>query len=195
MNQGRHALFGLFKKAPAPPPEPPKRFPPVPDWQPSVKLPLDRIAERIRFYTNGSRDFALFSNGTAAILPSGLTDNEAEQHALKALHGVFHAHPDFNPMNMKDGNVLVQYNHGVVSVVLADVVELNWSEIDAQHQRALATDEVLITPLGQNTFDALGKKALFGRCFMFMDAEVPQVVRIERYARRPFMPAETLQLR
>ena len=174
-------MFGLFKKAPPPPPEPPKRFPPVPDWQPSVKLPLDRIAERIRFYTNGSRDFALFSNGTATILSSGLTDDEAEQHALKALHGVFHAHPDFNPMNMKDGNVLVQYNHDVASVVLADVVEQNWAEIDAQHQCALATYEVLITPLGQNTFDDFGKIALFGRCFMFMDAQAPQVVRIERH--------------
>lgn len=174
-------MFGLFKKAPPPPPEPPKRFPPVPDWQPSVLQPLDRIAERIRFYTNGSRDFALFSNGTVAILPPGLNDKDAETHALKALHGVFHAHPDFNPMNMKDGNVLVQYNNDVASVVLADVVEQNWSEIDKQHQRALATHEVLITPLGHNIFDDFGKKALFGRCFMFMDAQTPKIARIERH--------------
>jgi hypothetical protein len=146
-----------------------------------VQLPLDRIAERIRFYTNGSRDFALFTNGTVAILPSGLNDEAAEQHALKSLHGVFHAHPDFNPMNMKDGNVLGQYNNDVASVVLADVVEQNWSEIDKQHQRALAAHEVLITPMGQNTFDDFGKKALFGRCFMFMDAQASQVVCIERH--------------
>ncbi len=80
----------------------------------------------------------------------------------------------------KDGNVLVQYNHDVASVVLADVVEQNWSEIDSQYQRALATYNVRITPLGQNTFDHFGKKALFGGCFMFMDAQAPQVVRIER---------------
>jgi len=34
-------MFGLFEKK-----EPPKRFPPVPDWQPSICQPLDRIAER-----------------------------------------------------------------------------------------------------------------------------------------------------
>lgn len=115
-------MFRLFKKS-LPPTEPRRRFPPVPDWQPAVQVPLDRIAERIRFYTNGSRDFAVFSNGTVAVLPPGLSDTDAEQHALEALHGVFHAHPDFNPMNMKDGNVLVQYNHDVASIVLADVVD------------------------------------------------------------------------
>ena len=84
-------------------------------------------------------------------------------------------------MNMKDGNILVQYNHDVASLVLADVVEQNWDEINREHQRALATDEVLITPLGHNTFDDFGKKALFGRCYMFMDAQVPKVVLIERH--------------
>lgn len=83
---------------------------------------------------------------------------------------------------MKDGNILVQYNHDVVSLVLSDIVEVNWTEIDKQHQRAIATGEVLITPLGQNTFDAFGKKALFGRCYMFMDAQAPKVVHIERHA-------------
>jgi hypothetical protein len=124
-------LFGLFKKSPPPPPEPPKRFPPVPDWQPSAQPQIERIVERIRFYTNGARDFAVFSNGTVAILPSGLTDEDAERHALKALHGVFHAHPDFNPMNMKDGNILLQYNNDVATVVLADVVAANWDEIES----------------------------------------------------------------
>ncbi|WP_462391270.1 hypothetical protein, partial [Acidovorax sp. Q11] len=151
---------------------------------------INRIAERIRFYTNGSRDFALFSNGTVAILPPGLNDKDAEKHALKALHGVFHAHPDFNPMNMKDGNVLVQYNHDVASVLLADVAEQNWSEIDKQHQRALATHEVLITPLGHNIFDDFGKKALFGRCFMFMDAQAPKIARIERHDGSQETPAK-----
>jgi len=116
------------------------------------------------------------------MLPDDLSDSDAEQYALQALHKVFHAHPDMNPLNMKDGNVLVRYNHDVASLVLADVVEQNWSEINAQHQRALATYEVLITPLGQNTFDDFGKKALFGRCYMFMDAQSPSVVRIARRA-------------
>ncbi|AGH86296.1 hypothetical protein F504_3784 (plasmid) [Ralstonia pseudosolanacearum FQY_4] len=37
-----------------------------------------------------------------------------------------------------------------------------------------------MTPQGSNIFDAFGKKALFGRCFMFMDAQAPVVVRIVR---------------
>jgi hypothetical protein len=39
-----------------------------------------------------------------------------------------------------------------------------------------------MTPLGSNVFDEFGKKALFGRCFMFMDAQEPRVVRIARKA-------------
>jgi hypothetical protein len=137
--------------------------------------------ERIRFYSNGSRDFAIFAHGTVVILPDGLADAEAEEHAKQALHSILYAHPDMNPLNMKDGNILVQYNHGAANVVLSDVADANWQEIDTQYQRALATDEVLITPLGQNKFDDFGKKALFGRCFMFMDAQAPKIVRIERH--------------
>ncbi|OYT86334.1 MAG: hypothetical protein CFE46_15935 [Burkholderiales bacterium PBB6] len=83
-------------------------------------------------------------------------------------------------MNMKDGNILVQYKYDVTTVLFADVVERNWAEIDANHQRAIATSEVLMTPLGPNRFDDFGKKALFGRCYMFMDAQTPKVVRVER---------------
>jgi hypothetical protein len=100
--------------------------------------------------------------------------------AKEALQKVFHAHPDMHPLNMKDGNILVRYNHDVANVVLNSVVAENWQEIKEQHQRALATDEVLITPLGHNKFDEFGMKALFGRCFMFMDAQVPQVIRVDR---------------
>ena len=172
-------MFGLFKKKP-PPERPPERFPPVPDWKPAIVQPLDLIVERVRHYTNGSRDFALFTNGTVAVLPPGLDENRAKIHAKGALQRVFHAHPDMNPMNMKDGNVLVQYNHDVATVVLSEVTEANWQAIEDNHQRAIATYEVLITPLGHNVFDQLGKKALFGRCFMFMDAQSPEVVRVER---------------
>jgi len=59
----------------------------------------------------------------------------------------------------------------------------HWDVIDQNHQGALATDEVLITPLGPNRFDDFGKKALFGRCFMFMDALDPKVVQVHRKAR------------
>ena len=81
---------------------------------------------------------------------------------------------------MKDGNILVRYNHPAVNVVLEDVATEHWAEIERNHQSALAASEVLITPLGPNVFDEFGKKALFGRCFMFMDARRPVVSRIAR---------------
>lgn len=95
-------------------------------------------------------------------------------------------------MNMKDGNILIQYNHDVASLVLSEVTQAHWAVIEANHQRALATYEVLLTPLGQNVFDDFGKKALFGRCFMFMDAQLPNVVRIVRRnaANQPIKPAD-----
>lgn len=36
----------------------------------------------------------------------------------------------------------------------------------------------LLHPQGNNVFDDFGKKALFGRCFMFMDAQQPEIIRI-----------------
>jgi hypothetical protein len=171
-------LFGLFKKNQ--PSEPPKRFPPVPDWRPSIIQPIEQIADRIRHYTNGTKDFAIFSYGTVAILPNGLDDVKGDAYAKDALHKVFHAHPDMEPLNMKDGNILVRYSHDVVNVVLSGIIDQNWSEIEQKHMQALATDEVLITSLGSNKFDDFGKKSLFGRCFMFLDAQAPQVIKIER---------------
>jgi hypothetical protein len=172
-------LFGFFKKQ-QPPSEPPKQFPPVPEWRPEIEQPIARIVERFQFYTNGKRDFAVFKHGTVSILPDGLSKSDAEKHAMQSLRSVFFAHPDMNPMNMKDGNILVQYSHDVASLVLSDVAERNWAVINANHQKAIATAEVMITPLGNNVFDDFGKKALFGRCYMFMDAQSPAVVRIER---------------
>lgn len=174
-------MFGLFKKK-EPSEKSPERFPPVPDWRPSVVQPLDRIAERIRYYTDGAKDFAMFENGTCVVLDDGLSDELAEQYAKDVIRRIFHAHPDMNPLNMDDGNILVRYNYSAVNVVLSDIAQEHWGEIDRRHQEALATHEVLITQLGQNRFDDFGKKALFGRCFMFMDAQDPKIVRIERKA-------------
>lgn len=173
-------MFGFLKKKAAPI-EPKATFPPTPDWKPSIAQPVSVLVERLRHYTNGTRDFAVFTHGTLAILPSGLETIEAEMYAKEALRQVFHAHPDMQPLLMDDGNVLVRYNHDVANIVLDSVVVQNWNEITSQHQRALARDEVLITPLGENTFDDFGMKALFGRCFMFMDAQAPEVLRIERH--------------
>jgi len=172
-------MFGLFKKKP---PQPPRQFPPVPKWRPTIRQPLDRVIERVAHYTNRQKDFAVFEYGTCVLVQSGLPEEEAAAQAKDILSKIFNHHPDMNPVRMKDGNITVQYNHPALNVVLEDIVQLNWAEIDRNHQDALATSEVLTTPLGPNKFDDFGKKALFGRCFMFMDAQNPKVVRVERAA-------------
>lgn len=156
------------------------QHPPVPDWRPTIRQPLERIIERLLYYTDGKRDFAVFENGTCVIVPEGLSDEDAKAAATDVLSEIFHYHPDMNPVDMDDGNILVQYNHPAFNVVLSDVVGTHWAEVDRNHQQALATSEVLITPLGPNVFDDFGKKALFGRCFMFMDAQHPTVVQVVR---------------
>ncbi|WP_099407795.1 hypothetical protein [Chitinimonas sp. BJB300] len=85
-----------------------------------------------------------------------------------------------NPLSMKDGNILIHYNHNIATVVFNDLAMASWAEIEACHRVAIVTHEVLITPHGHNRFDEHGKKALFGRCYMFMDAQDPKIVRIER---------------
>ena len=142
---------------------------------------MERVVDQMQYYTNGKKDFAVFENGSIAILPDGLSDSDAVSHAKTALHQVFYAHPDMHPLHMDDGNILIRYNHDMVSIVLEDHAKTHWKVIDANHQNALATDEVLVTPLGPNKFDDFGKKALFGRCFLFMDAQEPKVIQIVRH--------------
>lgn len=141
---------------------------------------MERIVDRVLYYTDKTKDFVVFEHGTCVLIPDGLSDQQAEATAKSVLHEIFHYHPDMNPQSMDDGNILVAYNHPAINIVLADVTTEHWSDIDKNHQRALATDEVLMTPLGPNTFDDFGKKALFGRCFMFMDAQNPKVTTIVR---------------
>lgn len=172
-------MFGFFKKKEIPQ-DPPKSLPPVPDWQPTITQPIEQIIERLQCYTNNQNDLAVFSNCTCVLLPDGLSDKDAEAFAKETLSTIFNYHPDMHPLPMKDGNVLIQYNHPAANLVLDSVAVQYWTEIESNHQRALATSEVLITPLGLNVFDDVGKKALFGRCFMFMDAVNPHVIRVVR---------------
>jgi hypothetical protein len=174
-------MFGFFKKK-EPPQEPPKWSPPVPHWRPDIQQPLEAIMEHLRFYTGGKRDFVAFQHGTCVVLPEGLSDADAECYAKDVLSKIINYHPDMQPAPMKDGNILIQYNHPALNLVLDSVAQQHWPEIDRQHQRALTRDEVLHTPLGPNVFDDFGKKALFGRCYLFMDALEPKVVRISRGA-------------
>lgn len=174
-------MFGNFEKK-EPPQEPPKKMPPVPKWRPDIRQPVNEIVERIQFYTNQQRDLVVFEHGTCVLLPEGLSDDQATSHAKEVLAKIYHFHPDMKPLSMKDGNVLVQYNHPAVNLVLDSHATENWTVIEERHLDALTASEVLITPLGPNKFDAFGMKALFGRCFMFMDAQAPSVLRVVRRA-------------
>ena len=172
------ALFGLGGAVRA---APSKDWPPVPKWRPSFGQPLDQVVDRLRYYTDQKRDFAVFTNGTCALLNPGLDDSGAKAAALEIMSKVFHAHPDLTPLHMDDGNLMVRYSQPeLVTVVLTKVVRAHRDEIERHHQDGLARDEVLITPLGQNVFDETGKAALYGRALMFMDAQTPKIVRIER---------------
>lgn len=176
------ALLGLVSggTASAVPEQQSTRFPPVPNWRPSFSQPIERIADRIAYYTGGSRDFAIFRNGTCAILEPGLSDTESSDHAMKIMSDIFNFHPDMHPVQMDDGNILVRYNQPAANVVLHDLAKENWAEIESRHLDGLASSEVLITPLGQNIFDDFGKQALLGRAYMFMDAQDPQIVSLRR---------------
>lgn len=163
-----------------PPSDDPPRFPPVPLWQPSFAQPLDRIIDRLSYYSDGKRDFVVFYHGTCVILEADTDDDAAETFALNALDQVLNAHPDMHPSPMDDGNVLVRYNTPAVSIVLADVATAHWQEVESRHLDGLTHSEVLMTPLGPNKFDDFGKQALLGRAYMFMDAQSPKISQIFR---------------
>lgn len=175
------SFFGRMKamlggKPPAPP-----FSPPVPAWRPSFAQPLERVAGRVAHYTGGRKDVCVFRHGTCVVLPDGLDNAAARAFALEVLARILHAHPDMRPSPMNDGNVMVTYNHPAVNVVLADVAREHWPEVEARHLEGLAKAEVLFTPLGPNIFDDVGKQALLGRAYMFMDAQAPEIARIERH--------------
>jgi len=155
-------------------------FPPLPEWEPDIKLPQDKIIDRFSYYTDGKKDFVVFTHGTCVIVTNGLSDDDAKKEATATLSKTFNYHPDMKPVKMDDGNILVQDNHPAYNVVLEEVTKKHMKIIEANHQKALARAEVLITPLGNNKFDEFGMKALFGRCYFFMDAKQPVVTKVVR---------------
>jgi hypothetical protein len=144
--------------------------------------PIDQVIDRVSYYTDRRRDFVVFAHGTCVIVSSGLSEEDATAEAHDVLAKILKFHPDMNPRPMDDGNIMVQYNHPAINVVIDAVAMSRWAEIEANHQGALAGEEVLLTPLGPNKFDTFGMKALFGRCFMFMDAQDPRVIQVVRAA-------------
>ena len=176
-------MFGLFRKKSPPPPPPPRRPPPVPKWQLEFFQPLEGVVERVTYYTNRECDFVVFRHGTCVILPENqLPDDRAAEAAKEGLDKIYKFHPDMGSTVIDDGNMVILYNHPAINVVLASFADKHWEEIESNHQDALTPGEVLLTPLGPNTFDDREKKALFRRCYMFMDAQRPEVVRVVRAA-------------
>src|SRR5262245_4751174 len=124
------------------------QFPPMPSWRPSFAQPIERVVERFRYYTNGTRSFAVFENSTCAVVANDLSEEAASEAAIQILSSIINYHPDMTPNHMDDGNVLVSYRQPAFNVVLSDVAQAHWSEINQRHQEGLTPDEVLITPLG-----------------------------------------------
>lgn len=168
---------------PATPPQvttqPAPDFPPVPKWKPGVPVDIERIITTFARYTDRKQVFVVFEHGTCVVVPDASQEPEAE--AKQLLERVYNFHPDFNPMQMDDGNYSVSYSQPAYSVVFADEVAGNREYIDANHLDGVVRDEVLLNAEGRpNTFDDRGKLGLFGRARMFMDAQASNVVRVWR---------------
>ena len=161
-----------------------KDIPPVPAWEPTIAVPIDKIIDRFRYYSDCGKDFVVFEHGTCVIVEDDLSDAEAKQQAREVIAKIFNFHPDMDPKAMDDGNMMIFYNHPAYTVVLKEITEKNMDTIRKNHQKALARDEVLITPAGPNKFDDFGMKALFGRCYFFMDAKAPVVAKVVRKQKR-----------
>ena len=153
---------------------------PVPQWKPSFGPDPEEVIRTFAYYVNAERDFVVFRNSTIAIVEDGLDDENAIGAAKQILSKIFGYHPDMHPQSMDDGNILISYNHPAYNIAFERLAQVHWAEIEVNYISALCTAEVLITPLGPNKFNDFGKKALWGRCYFFMDAQKPEVLRIIR---------------
>ncbi len=158
-----------------------KQFPPRPPWQPSFSISPEQVLERMVYYLDDKVDIAVFENGTVVILPDGLALPEAQKYAYQTLSNIYSAHPDFKPSTMDDGNIVISYNYPAYNVVINSFAEKHFDIIEKKHLDALTTSEVLITPLGKNKSNPFSMKALYGRTFMFMDAQNPKIIKIYRH--------------
>jgi hypothetical protein len=155
----------------------PLDFPPKPKWKPELPNDLDLILEKAKFYTGSKIQLAVFQYGTVVIFPTKAA-NIIEQAAI-TLHKIFNYHPDFKPLNMDDGNFLVEYREPAFNIVFKEELEEHWNYIEQNHLDGLCTSEVLLNGKGEaNKFDRIGKICLFGRTKMFMDAQAPLVIKI-----------------
>jgi transcriptional regulator with PAS, ATPase and Fis domain len=153
-----------------------------PKWKPVMSIDIPRTIQTFARYTDHKRTFAVFTHGTCVLLPDGTED--AESDAKEILDKIYRQNPDFNPLAMDDGHVLVSYSQLAYSVVFKDEFEAHREYIDDNHLDGVIQDEVLISSkpreLKTNEFDERGKSGLLGRALMFLDAETPVVLQIWR---------------
>lgn len=143
-----------------------------------IPVDIKATTDAAAFYTDRKRSFVVFANGTCVLVGDGA--KVLEKEAAETLNKIFYAHPDFNPIEMKDGNWIVEYSQPAFSIVFKSEIERHWDYIDRMHLEALATDEVLMSPAGPNKFDRRGKIGLYGRARMFMDAQDPKAAFVWR---------------
>ena len=163
-------------------PDEARRFPPVPNWQPEFGPSPEQVVETFSYYTDEERDFAVLKNGTIVELAKGVADTDVPTQVNETIAAIYNRHPDMSPQTMDDGNILVAYNYPAFNIAFEEIASAYWRGIDKNHLEALCTDEVLMSNLGANVFDDFGKKALWARCYFFMDAHRPEVIEIVRNA-------------
>ena len=152
-------------------------FPPKPSWRPDHPVDIDAILAKAKYYTGEKLQLAVMSMGTVMIFPKHTDD--IHKSALENLERIYYAHPDFKPVEMDDGNYLIQYSQPAFTIVFKEEIEKYWTDIDKNHLAAICTSEVLLdAQQRQNVFDRVGKICLYGRAKMFMDAQAPKVVRV-----------------
>jgi hypothetical protein len=82
-------MFGFIKTRK--PPRPPVG-PPVPKWRPGIVQPIEQIIDRVSYYTDQKRDFAVFAHGTCVILTDGLPEEGAFSEVIDDLEFIFRSH-------------------------------------------------------------------------------------------------------
>lgn len=79
------------------------------------------ILEKAKYYTGEKLQIAVFKYGTIVIFPERVSDIYSS--ALKTLDLVYNSHPDFNPVEMDDGNYLIEYTQLAFMIVFKDEIE------------------------------------------------------------------------
>ena len=107
-------------------------FPPKPKWKPNLPVDIELIYEKARYYTGDKLQFAVFQNGTVTFF-SNKVDN-IEDSAKASLDKIYNFHADFKPMEMDDGNYLIEYSQPAFTIVFKSETEKYWEYIDKNHQ-------------------------------------------------------------